>query len=95
MVVETAADRALMLDDDEFALEATIGSNTFNGILTDEYIETADFSGSVPVFVCDESVATTAGASVGATITINSVAYTIRALEPDGTKMSRLRLEEQ
>ena len=95
MTVESAADRAAMLDTDEFGATATIGAETFPCIQDKEYLETLEISSVHPVALCDESVAMAAGAAVGATVTIDGTAYKIRDLQPDGTGMTLLILEEQ
>lgn len=95
MAVESAADRAALLDTDEFGVTATIGANTFPCINDQEYVEALGVSSQHPVALCDKSVAVTAGAAVGATVTISSQAYIIRDIQPDGTGLAVLILEEQ
>lgn len=95
MAVESSDDRAAMLDTDEFAVTATIGSNTFPGILDKDYVEVGGVGSTKPIFTCDEAVAVAAGAVVDATITISGNDYKIRNLETDGTGITVLILEAQ
>ena len=61
------------------------------GILDREYIETSMVSGFHPIFTCE--AADVPGAAQGDAIIVDSVAYTIRETQPDGTGIMRLILE--
>jgi uncharacterized membrane protein len=91
VAVESAADRALFVDADEFGIAATIGVTTVNGIFDREYIEALGYSSVKPIFLCLATETTT----VGSTITIDGDAYTIQNVEPDGTGFKLLILEKQ
>jgi len=88
-------DSAVFFNTDEFADEATIGLDTVNGIFDHEYIEALDVSGEAPVFVCATSdLDDLGGVTQGDTLTVNGTGYRIRSVEPDGTGVTRLTLEE-
>ncbi|MCR5859722.1 hypothetical protein [Mesorhizobium sp. J428] len=107
MPVETAADRALFVDPDEFGSVASwvVGSNTpvvVAGIFDAASLNLAigdglDLSDVGPQFLM-RATDVPAGGRDGdvLTITIDGVAtaYTVRTREPDGTGMVLLRLEK-
>jgi|DEB0MinimDraft_3_1074331.scaffolds.fasta_scaffold50375_3 hypothetical protein len=101
MAVETADDRAYMLNIDDWGVAATYtpagGSpSTVNGIFDNDIVE-VDAGGGVPMavrqprFVCRE--ADISSAADGDAITISAVNYTIRVVDHDGTGMTTLTLE--
>lgn len=94
MAVESDVDRLAFLDADEFGVAATVGAATLYGIFDDEYIETLDATGTVPVFICRSSDVTANNIIRATSITINSTAYTVRNIKPDGTGMSVLVLSD-
>lgn len=94
MPVETAADRLTFFNTEEFGVTATVGAATFPGILDNEYVDTFDVTGTVPVFICDSSSVTLNNITRGISITINSTVYTVRNIKPDGTGMSVLVLSD-
>ena len=77
----------------DFAVTATVGASSVQGIFDNGYA--GSFAGMVPDtdprFTCATADAT--GATVGTTITINATAYTVCAVEPDGTGITVLRLK--
>ena len=102
MAVETATERAIFFEADDFAVTASYtpqgGSATnINGIFDNEYFE-ADAGGTIgiaiqqPAFLCQTS--DVASAREGDAITINSVAHTIRIVKDDGTGVTILVLEQ-
>ena len=99
MAVESAADRAALLDVDEFGSAATYnGSTTVNGIFENEYFEAlADgevaVEGTQPRFTC--RTADVPSAAHGDTLLISGTTYNVVGVQPDGTGMSTLALEEQ
>jgi len=103
MAVETAADRAIFLNTDDFGVAASYtpaggSATTVNGIFDNEYFET-DAGGEVafalqqPMFHC--RTADVASAAEGDAITISGTDYIVRNVRPDGTGMTMLMLEEQ
>lgn len=101
MPVETAADRAIFVDIDDFGTAASYTVQggtavTINGIFDNEFIE-VDAGGNVgvavqqPRFLCRTS--DVSSATEGDAITINSVNYLIRIVQDDGTGMTTLILE--
>ena len=101
MAVESAADRLIFLDVDDFGTTASYavqGGSPANisGIFDNEFIE-VDAGGNVgvaiqqPRFLCRTS--DVSSATEGDTITINAVNYTIRIVQDDGTGMTTLILE--
>lgn len=97
MAVETADERAIFFSVDDFGVAATYAGGTVNGIFDNEFFE-ADAGGMVavaiqqPRFLC--RTADVSAAAEGDAIVINSVDYTIRVVQPDGTGMTTLVLEE-
>ena len=102
MAVESAADRAIFLDVDDFGSAATYTPNggsaaTVNGIFDNDFVE-VDAGGGVgialqqPRFVCRTADVSTA--SEGDAIIISAVNYTIRIVQDDGTGMTTLVLEK-
>ncbi len=70
------------------------GGATFTAIFDNEYAQ-ADFDGTAVERTAPMLMARTTDVSAlakGATLTVNSVAYTIRRLEPDGTGFTRVIL---
>jgi len=101
MAVESATDRAVFVDVDDFGTAATYtpsggSAATVNGIFDNEFIE-VDAGGGVgvalvqPRFHC--RTADVSSAAEGDAITIDSVAYTVRIVQDDGTGMTVLILE--
>ncbi len=91
MTVESAQDRASFFDTDDFGAVATYDGGAVNGIFTDESYEGGGQGG--PMFVCQSS--DIVGAVQGETITIGGKGYTIAGIQPDGTGVTELVLDEQ
>ena len=102
MPVESAADRAAMLNTDEHAVAATVTIGvadpaSVDGIFDNEFVGVEVEAGvpvemSRPVFTCAESDVT--GIAHGDTVVIDGTSRTVRGIEPDGTGMTRLILKE-
>ena len=101
MAVESAADRAIFFDVDDFGAAATYtpdggAASTVNGIFDNDFIE-VDAGGGVgvalqqPRFQC--RTADVSSAAEGDAIVISSVNYTVRIVQDDGTGMTTLVLE--
>jgi len=101
MAVEVAADRAIFFSTTDFASAATYtptggSAATVNGIFDNGYSE-VDMGGQVavastdPQFTCATS--DVSGAAEGDALTVSSVDYTVRRVEPDGTGVTVLFLE--
>ena len=98
MAVETDTERAIFVEVDDFAVAATFGGGTVNGIFDKEYLEvdgggTVAFAINQPRFVCRTS--DVSSAAEGDAITINATSYVIKVVQDDGTGMTTLVLEEQ
>ena len=102
MAVETAADRAVFVDADDFGVAATYtpqggSAETVNGIFDNDIVE-VDAGGGVPMAVRQPRfncrTADVSGAVDGDALTVNSTAYTIRVVDHDGTGMTTLALEK-
>ena len=96
MAVESAADRAIFFDVDDFGTAATFAGGTVNGIFDNDFIEVETGAGvgvalQQPRFIC--RTADVSSAAEGNAITIGGTAYTIRIVQPDGTGMTTLILE--
>ena len=72
---------------------ATVGAFTLYGVFENQYQEALDISGTVPVYTCRSSDVTLASIARGTTIVINSTSYTVRVLQPDGSGLTALVLE--
>jgi hypothetical protein len=101
MAVETATELEVFFSADDFGVTATytpLGGSASNvkGIFDNEFFEAAVGEVGVaiqqPRFVCRSSDISTA--VEGDALTVNSVAYTIRVVQPDGTGVTTLVLEE-
>lgn len=78
--------------DNGFAVEALIGGETVTGIFDAEYAERLNTAGTAPVFMCKSADA--AGIEQGYEVVIGDSDYTVVGIEPDGTGMTMLVLEE-
>lgn len=101
MAVETATELEVFFSADDFGVTATytpLGGSASNvkGIFDNEFFEAAVGEVGVaiqqPRFVCRSS--DISAAVEGDALTVNSVAYTIRVVQPDGTGVTTLVLEE-
>ncbi len=89
-----ATDLSAIFGDDMpgYAL-ASIGASNVPGLLMNTYSEGFGMvGGTQPVLRC--ASADVSAVVEGTAITINSVAYTARAVEPDGTGITLIRLEK-
>jgi hypothetical protein len=102
MAVETAADRAIFFDTDDFGSAATYTpsggvASTVNGIFDNDIIE-VEAGGNIsmavrqPRFVC--RTVDLSSAAEGDALNVNSTAYTIRVVDHDGTGVTTLVLEK-
>jgi len=96
MSVESATDLSAIVNANDFGTTATFDSNSISGIFDNEFVESdggleAGIGYTVTRFICKTT--DVSGASFGDTITIDSVAYKIREIRPDGTGMSELIIE--
>jgi len=96
MGVESATDLSAIVNTDDFGTTATYDSSSISGIFDNEFVESdggleAGIGYTVTRFICKTT--DVSGASFGDTITIDSVAYKIREIRPDGTGMSELIIE--
>ena len=83
------------LDEDEHAIAATLQGGAAGGVMVlfdSAYQEQLDIAGTNPTVTCKASAV--AVGDIGKTLTVNSVAYTIRGREPiDDGAFVRLQLE--
>lgn len=103
MAVETATERAIFFNTDDFGKAATYtpdggSATTVNGILDNPYLE-AEAGGSVPVasrqpvFICASS--TVPNAAEGDSIVIDTVSYIVRVVDvEESTDITNLILEK-
>jgi len=102
MAVETATELAIFFGADDFGVAATYTPSggspvTVNGIFDNEFFE-VEAGGEVavameqPRFAC--RTADVSSAAEGDSISINSIAYTVRVVQSDGTGVTVLVLEE-
>jgi len=101
MAVESAADRAVFFEIDDFGTAATYTPNggsavTVNGIFDNDFVE-VDAGGGVgfalqqPRFVC--RTADVSSAAEGDALSVEGTAHTIRIVKDDGTGLTELVLE--
>ena len=80
------------LDPDDFAVQAVYLGQNVNGILDREFVMVLDMEAEHPTFTC--RAADVSNAAHGDAITVNSTAYTVVGLQPDGTGITKLILQE-
>jgi len=69
-----------------------IGASTIYATFDDHYATTFDVSASGPALIALSS--TVATVAYGTALSVDGVAYTVTAIEPDGTGVTVLRLQE-
>jgi hypothetical protein len=88
-----AEDFATLFNTSDFATAATVGGVAVNGIFDNDYAVAMGFAaGTSPVLLV--ASASVLSASVGTAVTLGAVSYTVAAVEPDGTGVTLLRLQE-
>lgn len=80
-------------DTGDFAVTATVGGSSVNGIFDYEYVEVNDIAGEAPVLML--STADAGSAAYGTACVVNSTNYLIRVRKDDGVGVTTLILEEQ
>lgn len=96
MALDFAEDLLESLSCDDHGVEAIFNCTTIEGILDNAYEDVAaggpvPFAMSHPHFSCRTT--DVPGVARGDTLTIGTVIYTIRNIEPDGTGLTVLMLE--
>ena len=102
MAVESAADRAIFFDVDDFGTAASYtpsggSAATVNGIFDNDFVE-VDAGGGVgialqqPRFLC--RTADVSSAAEGDALVVSAVNYTVRIVQDDGTGITTLVLEK-
>jgi hypothetical protein len=77
----------------DFGVDATIGAATVRGIFDNDFITSMGLvAGTGPVLLC--ASASVSAVTQGASVTIASIGYTVTGIEPDGTGMTLLRMQE-
>jgi hypothetical protein len=81
----------------DFAVDATLGATAVRGIFDAAYSEPLGnvVEGNSPVFMLPTADSDAAGAAHGTTLVIGATTYKVRGIEPDGTGVTLLRLEQQ
>jgi hypothetical protein len=101
MALETAQDLLNFFDTETHGVTASISidgtSSSISVILNNEYFaiagESVDIDGTQPVVTCRSSDVT--GVDTDDTITISSVTYNITNIQPDGTGVTVLILQDK
>ena len=101
MALETAQDLLNFFDTETHGVTANISidgtSSNISVILNNEYFaiagESVDIDGTQPVVTCRSSEVT--GVDTDDTITISSITYNITNIQPDGTGVTVLILQDQ
>lgn len=88
-------DLSVFFDPDDFADEAFYdgASEPINGIFDADYLAPEDIEGSAPWFWC--AVVDVPSVAHGKQLVINGITYKVRGVQPDGTGVVRLKLEQQ
>lgn len=77
----------------DLGVSAVVDSVTVRGIFDNDFLTTLGVTaGTGPVLLCASADVTSA--AQGDVVTVGAVGYTIISLEPDGTGMVLLRLQE-
>lgn len=90
---DLTGDLPAMLDTDEFAVAATIGAGTVDGIFDNAFVSVEGIEGTHPIFLCEASEVSSVVHDN--TVVIGAVTYKVKGIEPDGTGMTMLILEKQ
>jgi hypothetical protein len=90
-----AEDLSLFFNEADFAVAATLQGVAVSGILDEEYVEPLGnlVEGRAPVFTCRGADAPSV--AHGQTLVVGARTFKVRGVEPDGTGVVMLRLEEQ
>ena len=79
----------------------TIGGTEYNGIYTQEYSESIDYSGYSPVFTISSSDASSSSVSRGTSVTVTSTlnsltakGYKVRVVQSEGDGITKLTLTD-
>lgn len=83
---------AAFFDTDAFATTATIGTASVSVIFDAAYAGALGVAGSAPTLLVVS--ADVAGVARGDAVTISGSSYTVTNIEPDGTGLTRLTLQE-
>jgi len=77
----------------DFAVDATVAGVGVLGIFDDAYQDVLGLvAGTTPVFLLP--TASVGSATLGSSVVIGAASYTIARIEPDGTGLTRLVLQE-
>lgn len=71
---------------------ATVGGVAVRAVFDDAYADQFGIAGSTPALQC--ASADVAAAVPGTAVVVNGVNYTVGSIQPDGTGMTRLLLQE-
>ncbi len=91
MIGNVAADLAAFTVD--FGTDAQVGGVTVRGLFDNGYGEAFDVAATRPSLLCRSGDVSTA--AHGTAVSVDAVSYKICGIEPDGTGLTRLRLERQ
>lgn len=85
-------DLTLFFDTDDFGSEATWNATTVDGIFGHAYVEIEGLASERPLFLCVES--DVSSIDYGDAFVTNSTNYTVADIQPDGTGLVLLVLQE-
>tara|TARA_R100000541_G_scaffold15749_3_gene25167 strand:- start:932 stop:1204 length:273 start_codon:yes stop_codon:yes gene_type:complete len=80
-------------DANEMADDAIVGLKTVSGIMESQFIEALGIEGVRPVFTCAE--VDVVGLTFKQTIKVKGITYKVAGVQPDGTGLTSLVLEQQ
>lgn len=85
-------DLDVFIDTEEFAVIATVDGLPVNGIYDRPYVDTEEVSGYQPSLTCKTIDVSTVAEDD--TVIIDGVNFRISSIEPDGTGITKLKLEK-
>ena len=90
-----AEDLSVFFNEDDFAVAATLQGVAVSGIFDEEYTEPLGnvVEGKTPIFQC--RAADVPSVAHGQTLVVGGRTFKVRGVEPDGTGVVLLRLQEQ
>lgn len=91
-MIESDADRLAILQ--AFGIPVTAERGTLLGIFDAQYVDAAGIDQAAPMLEVRSSDVAALQLRKGSTLTVEAAAYRVRRIEPDGTGMTRLILEE-
>ncbi len=104
MAIESAADRAVFFDTDDFAVSVTwtlaAGGDTTLAVIVDDSFEETDLPvvgdaslAQARLFIAVATADLPTGAAAGDTVTLDAVNYDVKVIEDDGTGVTNVQAD--